>query len=220
MTLVLLCGGGHASDVLTVVEAVSATGDSLPPIYIADDFWTRCERFAGRADVKLVDSIEAGATLGPSVICAGYPAARLRVYERVAEVGGIEAEPLIHPHASVGYGTELGPASVVMGQTWLSANVHVGRQAHISYGVTIGHDAEIGDFSSVMPGANLGGDVVIGHGVLVGANASVLQGLKIGDGSTIGAGAVVTSNVEPGQVVVGVPARPHASDDRGATGAA
>ena len=214
MTLVLLGGGGHASDVLSVVEAISAAGDPVGPVYVADDFWTRCDRFVDRPSVELMDSIEAAATLGPSIICVGYPAPRLAVYDRVVAGSGTEAAPLVHPHASVGVGVALGLASVVMGQTWLSANVRLGRQVHVSYGATIGHDTEIGDFSSVMPGANLGGDVVVGRGVLIGANATVLQGLTIGHGATIGAGSVVTSDVGSGRVMVGVPARPHSPDGR------
>jgi tetrahydrodipicolinate N-acetyltransferase len=35
----------------------------------------------------------------------------------------------------------------------------------------------------------------------------VIQGVEIGDGAVVGAGAVVVADVQPGTVVVGVPAR-------------
>ena len=41
----------------------------------------------------------------------------------------------------------------------------------------------------------------------IGASAVVTRGVTIGSGSVVGAGAVVTSDVPPGSVVVGVPAR-------------
>ena len=49
---------------------------------------------------------------------------------------------------------------------------------------------------------------VIGHDVWIGHAAVVLPGVRIGTGAVIGAAAVVTRDVEPYQVVVGVPARP------------
>jgi len=50
--------------------------------------------------------------------------------------------------------------------------------------------------------SNIGNDVWIGNGVIV------LQGINIGDGAIIGAGAVVTHDVEPYNIVYGVPAKP------------
>jgi acetyltransferase-like isoleucine patch superfamily enzyme len=42
----------------------------------------------------------------------------------------------------------------------------------------------------------------------IGANATVLKGVSIGADGVVAAGSVVTGDVEPGQVVAGVPARP------------
>jgi len=49
---------------------------------------------------------------------------------------------------------------------------------------------------------------IIGHDVWIGHAAVVLPGVRIGTGAVIGASAVVTRDVEPYQVVAGVPARP------------
>jgi acetyltransferase-like isoleucine patch superfamily enzyme len=52
------------------------------------------------------------------------------------------------------------------------------------------------------------GDVIIGNDVWIGADAIIMPGVKVGDGAVIGAGAVVTKDVEPFQIVAGVPAKP------------
>ena len=55
------------------------------------------------------------------------------------------------------------------------------------------------------------GRVSIGDRVFVGGNALILPGVRIGSDSIIGAGSVVTSDVAPGEVCVGNPARAVAS---------
>jgi acetyltransferase-like isoleucine patch superfamily enzyme len=47
----------------------------------------------------------------------------------------------------------------------------------------------------------------IGRDCWLGAGATILGGVTIGDGCVIGAGAVVTSDLPPGSVAVGMPAR-------------
>jgi UDP-2-acetamido-3-amino-2,3-dideoxy-glucuronate N-acetyltransferase len=47
----------------------------------------------------------------------------------------------------------------------------------------------------------------IEHRASIGSGAVVLGGVTVGAGALVGAGAVVTRDVEPGEVVAGVPAR-------------
>ena len=204
-TRALLGGGGHASDVLCVVEALGS--QYINHVYVADDVWQNRGRFDGR-DVQLLDSIDNAITIAPFVISVGYPTSRRNIHDRAAELGGRASAALVHPGSSIGVTTRLGSGVVVMGQTWISAGVEIGDHVHVGYGSTIGHDTRIGAFGAVMPSASISGDVTIGEGVLVGTNATILQGLSIGDNAVVGAGAVVTRDVEPGVTVVGSPARP------------
>ncbi|NTF45910.1 CatB-related O-acetyltransferase [Rhizobium rhizogenes] len=49
--------------------------------------------------------------------------------------------------------------------------------------------------------------LTIGNDVWIGDNVVIMGGLTIGDGAVIGAGAVVTKDVEPYEIVGGVPAK-------------
>ncbi len=74
---------------------------------------------------------------------------------------------------------------------------------------------------TVMSAADIGADVTVGHaavlhgctvkdGALIGINSTVLDGAVIGEGAVVSAGSVVTpmTEVEPGWLVGGVPAKP------------
>jgi acetyltransferase-like isoleucine patch superfamily enzyme len=50
--------------------------------------------------------------------------------------------------------------------------------------------------------------ITIGKDVWIGARAGITDGVTIGDHAVVAMGAVVTRDVEPWQIVAGVPARP------------
>lgn len=97
--------------------------------------------------------------------------------------------------------------------TYLGHDVHVhaldpvtiGSGCVLADGVFIGSSDHDRDDRHQVHGT---GPITIGDRVFIGQRAVVLGGVRIGDGATVGAHAVVTRDVEPGQVVVGIPARP------------
>jgi virginiamycin A acetyltransferase len=66
---------------------------------------------------------------------------------------------------------------------------------------------EAKNFTSTVEPEQMKSNPVIGNDVWIGANVTVLRGVSIGDGAVIAAGAVVHRNVEPYEVVGGVPAK-------------
>lgn len=117
-------------------------------------------------------------------------------------------------------------ATIRIDQGWMETGKEVsfGSGCHIyepRAGLTIGDNSMIGG-GVLICGVNHGysdlgipmrhqpfeaAPIVIGQDVWIGMGAIILPGVTIGDGSIVGAGAVVTSDVSPGTVVSGVPAR-------------
>ena len=88
------------------------------------------------------------------------------------------------------------------------------RVLHAALGTVISGKTVAGERLILVGGNLIGGrkplkpgEIAIGHDVTLGANAVVLGPVIVGDNAQIGAGAVVVSNVPPGAVFVGIPAR-------------
>jgi serine O-acetyltransferase len=106
------------------------------------------------------------------------------------------------------------------------------RLQTLFYGIEIGSDVKLGDgvYFVHTQGIVIGGDAVIGdrvrfygsntvgtakdngyptieNDVVVGAGARILGPVRVGAGARIGANAVVLTDVPPGSVAVGIPAR-------------
>jgi len=208
LPLVLIGGGGHASDVLQAVEAVNAVSPTYRVIGILDDHDVDPRRFAGRG-VDHIGSVDDVATVAAAyVLCLGWPWTRDAVACRIGEQGQ-PAPSIVHPSADVGAGVELGPGSVILGHAHLSPFVRLGAHSLVSYMASVGHDTTFGDHASVMPNAAVSGGVTAGDRVLIGTGAVVREGVRLGDDIRVGAGAVVIGDVVDGLTVVGVPARSH-----------
>jgi sugar O-acyltransferase (sialic acid O-acetyltransferase NeuD family) len=207
LPLVLIGGGGHASDVLQAIEAINAARPTFQVVGILDDRDVHPGRFAGRGVAHIGPVDDVAAVDAAYVLCLGWPWTRHAVARDIGERGR-PAPPIVHPSADVGVGVELGPGSVVLGHAHLSPFVRLGAHGLVSYIASVGHDTTFGDHASVMPNAAVSGDVTGGHRVLIGTGAAVREGVRLGDDARIGAGAAVVGDVADGLTVVGVPARP------------
>jgi sugar O-acyltransferase (sialic acid O-acetyltransferase NeuD family) len=107
----------------------------------------------------------------------------------------------------------LGPGSVVCAGGIVQAGASIGAHVILNTKASVDHHCHVGDYAHIAV-AHLGGGASIGEGVFLALGSIVLPGRQVGDWAVVGAGAVVTKNVAPSTTVVGVPARPIASQPR------
>ncbi|MCC9166065.1 acetyltransferase [Pontibacter harenae] len=143
------------------------------------------------------------------VIAIGNPQIKRAIVTQLELNVKISFPTLVHPQVQVKpyQHIQLGTGVVLAQGTILTTNISIGKHVFVNLNCTIGHDAILKDFVSVMPGVNISGAVVLETGVYVGTNAAILQGINVGANTQIGAGAVVTKPMPAGCTAVGVPAK-------------
>jgi carbonic anhydrase/acetyltransferase-like protein (isoleucine patch superfamily) len=147
----------------------------------------------------------------------------MAIYEFEGRKPNIAAGSFVYPEATIigdvtiGEGCYIGPGAVIRGDY---GTITIGERTAIEENCTL--HARPGEILSI------GNDVTIGHAAIIhnctledfcviGMGAIVSDYAKVGVWAVVGEGAVVKNKsiIEPGQIVVGIPAKPVAqvSDD-------
>ena len=114
----------------------------------------------------------------------------------------------IHPTALIlSDNVQVGEGSFIGANSILTTNIKIGKRAILNRGNQIGHDSEIGDYFSAMPGAIVSGNVTIGDCVYMGTNSAIKEKLSIHSLSTIGMNSCVVKHIKEPGVYVGVPTK-------------
>ena len=114
----------------------------------------------------------------------------------------------IHPTALImDKNIEIGEGSFIGANSILTTNIKIGKHTILNRGNQIGHDTEIGNYFSAMPGAIVSGNVKIYDCVYLGTNSSVKEKISIHSLSIIGMNSCVIKNIENPGTYVGVPAK-------------
>jgi len=142
------------------------------------------------------------------VVCAiGDPTVKMKVIKKIQNSKN-KYPILIHPSVIKSPLIEYGEGTIICAGNILTVNIAIGKHVIINLDCTIGHDAILGDFSTILPSVNVSGNVILEERVTLGTGSQVIQGITIGKNTTIGAGSVVVKNIPTNVVAVGLPARP------------
>lgn len=115
---------------------------------------------------------------------------------------------LIHPSVICSDRVVIGEGAIICAGNIITVNIKIGKHAIINLDCTIGHDADVGEYTTVLPSVNVSGFVKIEECVSVGTGSAIIQGVSIGKNTIIGAGAVVVKDLPANCTAVGAPAKP------------
>lgn len=86
--------------------------------------------------------------------------------------------------------------------------IRIGNHVTLAGGVTfLNHDGAVWLFREEFPNLQRFGTIIIEDNCFIGQNVLLLPGIKIGPDAIVAAGAVVNTDVPPGTIYGGVPAR-------------
>jgi acetyltransferase-like isoleucine patch superfamily enzyme len=117
----------------------------------------------------------------------------------------------VGPFVEIQRGATIGARCKIQSHTFICDGITIEDEAFVGHGVMFINDklpratAENGELKDTSDWELQ--ETVVERGASLGSGAVILGGLRIGAGAIVGAGAVVTRDVEPGEVVVGNPAR-------------
>jgi sugar O-acyltransferase (sialic acid O-acetyltransferase NeuD family) len=205
-------GGGFAREVAWLVECCADAEGPLNAIcFIDDDPLRQGHTLNGLPTFSLEEAWSR--TPDARVVCAvGSPRTRQRMVEKAKAIG-FRFATVVHPRTERSKWIEFGEGTVVCAGNILTTNIALGAHVQINLDCTIGHDAVLGEYTTLAPGVHVSGWVHMGRRVYLGTGAVVLNGTEdapivLGDDAVVGAGACVTKSIAAGVTVVGVPAKP------------
>src|SRR5262249_816372 len=181
----------------------------------------------GAVDVHL----GAGAVIDPGVLL-GYPSGRPAIggATHIGASARIRAGTIVYAAVVIGDRFETGHHTIVREENRIGDHCTIWNNSTIDYGCAIGHRVKIhcnvyvAQFTTLeddvflAPGVTIANDPhpicskcmqgpTIRRGARIGVNVTLLPLITIGENALVGAGSVVTTDVPPGMLVAGNPAR-------------
>lgn len=205
--IVIIGSSGHAKVVADVVEKEA----KFKIAGLIDDIRDTCDdafgyRILGR-QVDMPKLISEHALVG-GIIAVGDNWLRAEVAGNVAKsCAGFAFVSTVHPSANIARGASWGEGSVIVAGATLGPDCRVGRFCILNTSCSLDHDSVMSDFSSLAPGANIGGSVNIGAFSAIGIGAKIVHGIRIGEHAVVGAGSTVLEDIASYKVAYGTPAR-------------
>lgn len=111
----------------------------------------------------------------------------------------------IHPSCMIARSASIGIGSVILAHTVVNPKAKIGQFNSFMSGVTIGHDAVVGNYNLVATQAVVA-NIIMGDRNFIGINATTNNKITIGDDCMIGMASNVVKDVPSGTKCFGNPA--------------
>ena len=140
------------------------------------------------------------------VIAVGNPIIKKKIADKL-DLGGIKFVNAIHPTVIMSEFVKIGKDVIICAGSILTVNIKIGNHVLLNLNCTVGHDAIIEDYCSMMTAVKINGNDHLHMGVFIGTGATLINDVSVGCWSILGAGAVVVKDIPENVLAVGIPAK-------------
>lgn len=205
--LLVIGAGGHSRSVISIAKSMNRYADILIIDHESDRKYSDNE-VMGYEILRGLDSMnDLSANEYAVFVAVGDNRKRQAITSLVLD-WGYRVESLMHASAIIDSSAQIGKGVFVGALARLNAESIIGDGTIVNTGVNIEHEASLGRFSHMAPGAIVCGRSRLGARVFVGANATIIDNIHIVDDVTVGAATLIRKDITmPGARIVGNPAR-------------
>ena len=206
--LVIVGAGGLGREVLMLVRQINDVELRWNVLGFYDDQRPAAERVHELPWLGTIADLNAQSESVYAAVAIGNSHQRAEVVERLSSPH-VHFATLVHPSVVVRpyQNVQFGPGCIICQACIFTCDIRLGRHVLLNLGCTVGHDAVLEDFCSLMPHANVGGEAHLETAVYLGTNASVINRVRVGARTIVGAGAVAVRDLPAACTAVGVPAQ-------------
>ena len=203
--IVIVGAGGFGREIAWLIEDINEVNHEWNIVGFVDDdeslFGTKLNDYKVVGNIEWLNQQELYV-----VIAIGDPLTKKIIADRI-HLSKNNYPTLIHPSVIRSNLVNIGDGTMICAGSILTVNIDIGRHVIVNLDCTIGHDAILGDYTTVLPSVNVSGFVKTGECVNIGTGTAIIQGVSIGENTVVGAGAVVVKDLPANCTAVGAPAK-------------
>lgn len=131
-------------------------------------------------------------------VAIANPLMRYRLAEKIKKMGGL-LKTQIAKNAYLSFAIKMADGCIIEPGNIISGPTILAEGVFLNCACIIGHDVEIGQYTSFGPGVRVLGNVTIGEFCYIGTNAIIHPNIKIGNKVVVGIGKIVDRNLADGE---------------------
>jgi len=206
--LCIYCAGGLGLEILQLAKIINEKNKEWEYICFIDDApELEGQKINGVEVLSFERYLESAVKETDRFIIAAGESVTRKAIDRKLQEHGLFLDCLIHPDNHVADTADLGPGTIVQNNVNPPPNCKVGRCVLLQGNSAIGHEVEVGDYSTISTFSFVGGETSIGEECYIAPGAMLRNKIKIGKNCIVGMGSIVTKDVPDNSVVYGNPGR-------------